>query len=200
LEGSFTQTSSGTLHVELGSYAADQLLVSGPVTLAGSLALSTFPPFQGDAFTLLNNLGLGANVGTFAGLPEGATFWIEDRYFRLSYAGGTGNEVVLERQLIATAVTLSSSAQPAYYSQAITFTAIITPVPELPPGASAPTGWVGFYADGVFLGSAELVAGVAEFTISTLAVGEHSITAEYWGDLFFDASISEPLMQTVLEV
>ena len=46
-------------------------------------------------FVLMDNDGADAVVGNFSGLAEGATTVIGNRFFTLSYKGGTGNDVVL---------------------------------------------------------------------------------------------------------
>jgi hypothetical protein len=51
----------------------------------------------GTSFTLINNDGTDAVVGTFKGLPEGATLTSGGMTFQISYVGGTGNDVVLTR-------------------------------------------------------------------------------------------------------
>ena len=89
-----------------------------------------------------------------------------------------------------TTTTLSSSVNPSIFSQSVTFTATVSS----PNGT--PTGTVTF-ADGVTsLGTANLSAGVATFTIATLAVGNHPITATYVPVTTFTGS-SRTLTQTV---
>lgn len=74
-----------------------QLNASGTVNLGGaSLVLVWFfTSTTGDAFTIINNTGVGAVAGTFSGLPEGATFIQNFRTYQITYAGGTGNDVVV---------------------------------------------------------------------------------------------------------
>ncbi len=75
----------------------DQLNVTGTVNLSGTSLSGTmgFTPLSGATFTLINNDGADAIVGTFAGLPEGATVTFSGQTFRISYVGGSGNDVVL---------------------------------------------------------------------------------------------------------
>jgi autotransporter-associated beta strand protein len=93
-----------TIHIfgaTAGSYG--QLNVAGTVTLGGNLNVfigppAPIPPFVptlGETFTIVNNGGTDPVVGTFAGLPQGATFTVGSTTFRISYVGGTGNDVVL---------------------------------------------------------------------------------------------------------
>ncbi len=49
----------------------------------------------GDTFEIINNLSKTPVLGTFNGLPEGATFKVGTGVFKISYVGGDGNDVVL---------------------------------------------------------------------------------------------------------
>jgi len=75
----------------------DQLNVTGAVNLSGATLSGTmgFTPPTGTTFTIINNDGADAIVGTFAGLPEGSTVVLSGQSFIISYIGGTGNDVVL---------------------------------------------------------------------------------------------------------
>jgi uncharacterized repeat protein (TIGR01451 family) len=75
----------------------DQLSVTGTVNLSGATLSGTmgFTPPTGTTFTIINNDGADAIVGTFAGLPEGSTVVLSGQSFIISYIGGTGNDVVL---------------------------------------------------------------------------------------------------------
>ena len=81
----------------------ERLEVVGNVNLAGTnLALAgTYSPALGDQFTIVNNDGADAVQGTFNGLPEGAILNVNSGAvigaFQISYASGTGNDVVLTR-------------------------------------------------------------------------------------------------------
>jgi fibronectin-binding autotransporter adhesin len=108
--GSFTQTSTGTLTIELGGTnkkpTFGQLVSStGNVALGGSLNVtSTVVPAVGSAFELLENGGNSAVSGIFAGLAEGATFTVTvgttKMTFQITYAGkvsGGKHNVVVTR-------------------------------------------------------------------------------------------------------
>ncbi len=94
---------SGTYQAEIGGETActgyDQLKVNGTVTLNNAtLATSLyggFLPKQGTTYTIIANDGNDAVTGTFKDLAEGATFKVSDGVFKISYAGGDGNDVVL---------------------------------------------------------------------------------------------------------
>jgi uncharacterized repeat protein (TIGR03803 family) len=97
VSGSFTQTATGKLTIELGGTNAaptfGQLVsTTGTVTLAGSLTVtSTVVPTVGSSFELLDNGGDAAIGGAFAGLPEGTTFTVTagttTMTFQISYTG-----------------------------------------------------------------------------------------------------------------
>lgn len=68
------------------------------VTLAGTLDLIAAPALAaGNTFTIIDNTGSAAVAGTFTGLPQGAEFYEDSQWWRISYTGGTGNDVVLTR-------------------------------------------------------------------------------------------------------
>ncbi|MEO5676199.1 MAG: autotransporter-associated beta strand repeat-containing protein [Usitatibacter sp.] len=75
----------------------DSVNVTGTVDLtAGTLVLAgAYVPALGNTFTIITNDGIDAVTGTFAGLAEGATIAFNGATLRISYIGGTGNDVVL---------------------------------------------------------------------------------------------------------
>jgi autotransporter-associated beta strand protein len=92
--GNATFNSGSAFSVNLNGTAAgsgyDQLNVSGTVSLAGSPTLSVnlgFTPTVGSSFTIIRNTG--AIIGTFNGLPNGATFSVGGRIFTITYGPNT---------------------------------------------------------------------------------------------------------------
>lgn len=83
-------------------YYTTNLAVFGTVTLSNalldfsvlSLPNSNFP------LTIVDNDGVDAVVGTFAGLPQGATLQTPRGNFTISYTGGTGNDVTLTQVFV----------------------------------------------------------------------------------------------------
>ena len=88
---------------------------------------------------------------------------------------------------------LTSSANPAFRSNAVTFAASVTSAA----GTPAPTGAVAFYDGSTVLGTTALNSGSATYTTSSLAAGTHSITAEYSGDSNFKPATSNALTETI---
>jgi hypothetical protein len=87
---------------------------------------------------------------------------------------------------LVTATAVSSSPNPSALGQVVTFTAAVTP----PGSPGVPTGTVDFTEGGTDLtpGGVTLSGGVATFSISSLSLGSHTISAAYGGDPTFLAS------------
>jgi hypothetical protein len=86
--------------------------------------------------------------------------------------------------MAATTTVLTSSVNPSDSGQSVTFTATVTS------GAGTPAGTVQFKDNGLNLGVPVVLngSGVAQLTTSTLAVGNHPITADYGGATNFLSS------------
>jgi autotransporter-associated beta strand protein len=104
--GNLTLNNGSTLALDIASPTLfDQVNATGTITLNGTidltLNLSFDPADWGDSFLVLNNDGSEATAGTgrfaFAGqrLEEADAFTVGSQAFRISYAGGSGNDVVL---------------------------------------------------------------------------------------------------------
>jgi uncharacterized repeat protein (TIGR01451 family) len=116
--GNVNWTSGGpAFRVELNGTTVgsgyDRLNVTGTVNLGGAALSCTvgFAATDGMTFTIITNDGGDAVVGTFTGLAEGATTTLSGQTFKVSYVGGTGNDVVLTRT--APNVTVVNSVVPS---------------------------------------------------------------------------------------
>jgi fibronectin-binding autotransporter adhesin len=110
-----TFTSPTTFAVELSGTTPgtgyDQLNVNGTVTLSNaflSTSLGLDPPV-GTAYTIINNDGTDAVLGTFNARPEGSIASVGGKPFQITYPGGTGNDVVLTR--LGSSLTFTSIAR-----------------------------------------------------------------------------------------
>ena len=91
--------------------------------------------------------------------------------------------------IATTSTQLTASPNPSTVGQALTFAATVT-VPE---GAGVATGAVTFLEGTVVLGTGSLDEdNLATFSTSTLAAGDHTVTAVYDGDASFADSSSSP--------
>jgi trimeric autotransporter adhesin len=156
----------------------DQIRTIGTVTLTNpslEIHFQSTNPTPGQSFTVIDNDGLDPVVGTFNALPEGAIVSEGSVRFRITYAGGTGNDVVLTA-VAATTTTLTPAPNPSDNGQPVVLTAHVTS------GSGTPTGTVSFEEGAAVLGTAPLDgSGNASITIHP-AVGSHSIVARYLGD------------------
>ena len=76
----------------------DQVAVIGSVTIdpaASLLPTLGFTPSNGQSYVLIDNDGIDPVSGSFNGLPEGAQLTLNASTFKITYIGGTGNDVVL---------------------------------------------------------------------------------------------------------
>lgn len=122
-----------SLHLDLNSATSfDALKVTGTVALGGcALKLTVAPTFAaalGAPLVVIDNDGTDPISGTFAGLPEGGLIEVGDRAFRISYAGGSGNDVVLFAQNVVPVVTSQATAvpSPAGIGETVTFSVAAT--------------------------------------------------------------------------
>ena len=93
---------------------------------------------------------------------------------------------------LPTTTNLASRPDPSTYGQEVTFTATVTPSKPY-----QPTGKVRFMDGTTVIGAPTLSNGVATLTKSKLAVGTHSITAQYLGDALSGKSTSAVSNQVV---
>ena len=98
INGNYVQSATSRLNIEL--YGAtvgtqyDRLVVNGTVSLDGALDVTLgYSAGVGTAFLVFDNDGTDPIVGSFAGLPEASTFSAGGQRLRISYVGGTGNDV-----------------------------------------------------------------------------------------------------------
>jgi uncharacterized protein (TIGR03437 family) len=98
-------------------------------------------------------------------------------------------------QTVAATVTINLTTAPAnaVFGQAVVLRATVSA--SVPPGFAAPTGQVTFqeagttlFAANTTLGTAALASGNADFTLSSLAAGNHTIIAAYSGDGVWQAN------------
>jgi subtilisin-like proprotein convertase family protein len=112
-------------------------------------------------------------VGSYTITPSGA---VGANYSITDFAGTLTITQSLSSSIIV------SSANPSLPGTNVTFTMTLIAVA---PGAGTPSGTVNFRIDGSVAASGVLSGGVARFTTNNLALGSHTVAAEYAGDLNF---------------
>ena len=147
-----------------------------------------------DGATSIGTGTLSAGQATFrtTALAPGLHF-ITARYGGdTNFAASTSNAVT--QIVVKPSVTvLTSSIDPSVFGQPVTFTGTVTST-----CGGTPTGALTFFDGSTQIGSpATLSGGSAAILTSTLAQGNHSITALYGGDLNYASSTSSAVNQTV---
>jgi hypothetical protein len=177
----------GAARFEIINGTFDRLAVIGTVTLnAPALTLlASGTQIPGTAFVVIDNDGVDPIVGTFSGQPEGSVITAGGRTFRVTYVGGSGNDVALVA-LATTTVTLTNSGAPQNIGDPVTVTAHVTST------SGSPTGTVTFTDNGNPIGTVAVDGnGDASLTFNATA-GSHSIVATYNGDATFAPASSAP--------
>ena len=83
---------------DINDVSSDQILTTGTVTLNNAiLNVNGINPsiVVGTVYTFINNDGADAVSGTFSGYAEGSSYVSGGVTYRVSYVGGTGNDVTL---------------------------------------------------------------------------------------------------------
>ena len=90
-----------------------QLKVTGLVNLTGvDLVLSgSYVPTASDSFLIVDNDGSDPVTGTFNGLAEGATVSVNGVSKKITYVGGTGNDVLLSSPPLTISIDAVSIAE-----------------------------------------------------------------------------------------
>jgi Bacterial Ig-like domain (group 3) len=168
------------------------------VTFTATVSPTSGPTGTVQFFDGVNSLGTAALSGSTASITTSAlavgTHFITASYSGdTTYSGSTSASLVQTVNVgtVNTTTTLTSSLNPSAYGQQVMFTATVGP-------SAGASGTVTFMDGGSTIGTSALNAsGVATLSISSLAVGTHSITAQYSGDGTHSSSASSPLSQTV---
>jgi hypothetical protein len=120
--GSTVFTSGSDFEIDLFGSASpgvnyDQVRVSTPPDLSGATLNVTpfYSATNGETFVIITNTGVFPFTTTFPGFPEGKVmvFSSPANEFRISYAGGDGNDVTLKRVPLGTASAPRLSIQTA---------------------------------------------------------------------------------------
>ncbi|MFC0518085.1 cellulose binding domain-containing protein [Mucilaginibacter angelicae] len=126
--GTLTMNADATYKVELSTSAATSDKVSaGIVNLMNQpklqlAAIDSTSLAQGASFTIIDNTGSAAIPGTFKGLPELAPLTVGNFTLRISYKGGTGNDVVLLDDRPLPVIITSSSTDTILIARPMAYT------------------------------------------------------------------------------
>jgi autotransporter-associated beta strand protein len=170
-----TMNADATYKVEIDT-SSDKMVTPGVVlnnavldiTVTKAAALQ-----EGSAFTIVDNTGTAAVQGTFKGLPESGSILAGGINFRITYKGGTGNDIVL-----TVGDTTGKLVQTISFTTADT---LQTGDADLTLNAVASSG-----LPVSFTSSNEAVATIIEGHVHVIRAGTTVITASQAGDDLYD--------------
>jgi hypothetical protein len=165
----------------------DSVIFTATVTPTTATGTVTFR----DGATNLGTGTLSGGTATFAiaSLGGGVHAIRADYGGDPSYIGSTSPPLAHTVEPAETTMVVTSSLNPSTFGASVTLTSTVTP--------STATGTVTFKDGATVLGTGSLSGGMATFSTTALAVGGHSITADYGGSANFSASTSTAIIQTV---
>ncbi|HET7225941.1 MAG TPA: Ig-like domain repeat protein [Candidatus Eisenbacteria bacterium] len=146
-----------------------------------------------------NGVGIGGAVVTGDSAVVSKAFTVGGKHSLVaSYGGdahwlGSVSDVVIQQVMTGSQTVLTTNVNPSVPGQTVVLTAAVSPSP----GVGTPTGSVTFQQDTVVIGTVPLVAGVAQISLSSLALGSYLFVGRYSGDSTFVPSASAPLLQRV---
>lgn len=168
----FTATASGANGTPTGTVT----FMNGTTTLGTAKLNSSGVATYATSFNSVGSFGITASYGGDS-----------------TYASAASSSITEVVMAPVAAVTLASSAAKATSGYNVTFTAtVMGNVPV------APTGTVTFLDGSTTLGTGMLSNGTATYSTTSLAVGSHSITASYGGDMNYGAAVSPALTETIV--
>ncbi len=187
----FGQNVTFTAVVNPSGSASGRSLPTGSVTfLDGTTVLGTgtLKSAQNHATATFSTSSLAVGSHSITAVYQGSN----------TYAGSTSNSSTEKVKQASTNTSLSSNDRTGVAGQTIIFTATIAVVS---PGSGIPTGTVTFKDGNTVLGAGtNSVAGgrlQTTFSINSLSIGTHSITATYGGDADFGDSKSSSVTEVV---
>jgi hypothetical protein len=157
-------------------------------------ATGTVTFFDTSSSTSLGSASVSNNVGqlTLSKLTPGAHVIVASYQGDANFTGSSSPTYTENIIQASTTTSVASSPNPITLGQSTTLTATVQP------GAgNTATGTVIFMDNMSPLGSASVSNNSAQFTVATLSVGTHAITAQYTGDNNFSGSTSTAIPETV---
>lgn len=175
------------------SFAGAPVTFTASLTSNGSLPTGTLTLSDGGSPVATAALSLtGAASFTLTALTAGSHTLVASFAGDADHAAANSASLVQIVQMGTSAVSLSSSANPAVLGTQVTFTLAVTGT------ANRPGGTVTLMDGASALGTVALSAtGAATFATSTLSLGDHPITAVYGGDTTHAGSTSPVLTERI---
>jgi hypothetical protein len=137
----------------------------------------------------------GPATRAFLSVPAGVALSPMGPLFISEHANHRVRQVALQNPLVSTAVSVTASSASLPPGSPLTLTAVLSVMNGSPANAS---GFVVFVDDATGgIASAPVVNGSSSFTTSSLSLGTHSLSGQYFGDSVFGPSISVSIGVTI---
>lgn len=169
-----------------------------PVTFAAILTVSNPKVLNGtvtfyDGATLLGLSAISNGAAALTAKLEPGQHGITARFGGNDWYGASSSKVLVQQVGTAsTSLKLASNPNPSHFGAPVELTAKLKAQ-----GPVAPTGTVNFLDNGTVIGSEPVQGLKAEFTVSNLSAGAHTISAAYSGDANYGPATSNSITQTV---
>lgn len=175
-----------------GTIAYKGVKVTFTATVASSAGTPTGNVQFKDGSTVIGTVALASGKAAYStttlavGTHSITAYYVSDATYYQSTSSAI-NEVIKN----ATMTALATSANPVVKGTKVTFTATVTS------SAGTPTGSVQFKDGATVIATVALASGKAVYSTTTLAVGTHSMTANYTSDATYYQSTSGKLNEVV---
>jgi len=187
------EAASGTVWLYDSTYNAVTLVNStttatNVTAAAANPAASRYTFVESGSAEQLDHMLYTSEMGLLFSLDYarvGADFPVSATYDTSTVARATSHDGLVAYFTVPypTTTTVTSTPNPSFYDQTVTFTAKVVVTGDTTGAAGTLDGTVTFSdsVSGATIGTATLASGVATFTYSALSVGTHTITAAYYG-------------------
>jgi CSLREA domain-containing protein len=224
----YAGSASGTLTISAATQtltfvSAPTIAIDG----TGTVTVNATTPNSGNPVTLTSTTSDTCSIAiatstasgasaTVTGIAAGACKITANQAGGNDYDAATPVTQSIDIGVIATTLSLNATPNPVTQGKALMLTATVSAnasaaasvtarfiasaanANAIAADATPPAGNVTFYVDGNAIGTAPLASGAASLSISTLAVGTHSITASYLGnDTYAAATTTQAIIVTV---
>ncbi len=155
--------------------------------LSGSTNINTDGTFVYYVGPVVNGVIANTNTILPVGTDQLCVQWTPSSKYSSTYnsvSGCANVQVISNTGPAPTTTSITSSQNPVFVSNPITFTASVTST------SGTPSGTVNFYDSNTIIGSGTLSNGQASFTTSSLIVGAHTIVARFVANSSFAGSTS----------
>ncbi|HEU4888246.1 MAG TPA: Calx-beta domain-containing protein [Thermoanaerobaculia bacterium] len=162
-----------------------QMRLNGTLDLGGAMLVTDSSHLDPRPRVIIENTSTEPVTGTFAGIEENG---IAENRYRVSYRGGSGNDVTIEDlQKPAATIALTQLQTPGFVDEPVAFEVVVTGSGAVPTGSIAVSQ--GFALEPSL--TVPLIAGRATFSLTFDKLGDAHVYVDYSGDSVYASSKRE---------